>query len=259
MKKTLIALAVAASAAVSGSAMAWTANGTGGSIELGGTLTPEKIDTPWEVGVGAAVNDLNADIRKGDTTVDIPVKKAIPVLGIRTVEVGKAFRGKPGIAPQINYGGAVNLDGFKAGLTTVSMEVRDEQGSVIGELKAPFFAGAETSQKNGSQDYKYYLYASNAGDAFFGGLAKSSAGATDDVSTKLNAISSEFTANYTTQGVKEFGDKYGRTSFGSDVAYSAYYGSGIRSGDTIEITLNQAAGADGITWKSSLPVTVSYQ
>ncbi|MVW40832.1 hypothetical protein GQM41_24240 [Escherichia coli] len=260
MKKTLIALAVAASAAVSGSAMAWTANGTGDSVNLGGTLKPVDVITPWEVKVGAAVNDLNADIRKGDTTVDIPVKKAIPVLGIRTVEVGKAFKGQPGIAPQINYGGAVNLDGFKAGLTTVSMEVRDEQGSVIGGLKAPFFAGAEASQKNGSNDYKYFLYASKAGNAFFGGLAKSSAGATNDINTKLNAIDSEFTANYTTQDVKEYSGTYGNTSFNStSTTYSAYYGSGIRSGDTIKITLNQAAGADGITWKSSLPITVSYQ
>ncbi|ENK8257946.1 hypothetical protein AB4C84_004676, partial [Escherichia coli] len=47
MKKTLIALAVAASAAVSGSAMAWTANGTGGSVDLGGTLTPVTKATPW--------------------------------------------------------------------------------------------------------------------------------------------------------------------------------------------------------------------
>ncbi|HCN8216144.1 TPA: hypothetical protein N6448_004795, partial [Escherichia coli] len=73
MKKTLIALAVAASAVVSGSAMAWTANGDGGSVDLGGTLTPTDVMTPWEVKVGAAVNDLNAAIRKGDTKVDIPV------------------------------------------------------------------------------------------------------------------------------------------------------------------------------------------
>ena len=259
MKKTLIALAVAASAAVSGSAMAWTANGAGDSVSLGGTLTPADVITPWEVKVGAAVNDLNADIRKGDTTVDIPVKKAIPVLGIRT-QTTKVFRGQPGIAPLINYGGAVNLDGFKAGLTTVSMDVRDEQGNIIGGLKAPFFAGAEVSQRNGSLDYKYSLYASKAGEAFFGGLAKSSAGATNDIHTKLNTISSEFTANYNTQGVGEYKDTYGRTTFRStNVTYSAYYGSGIRSGDTIKITLNQGAGNDNITWKSSLPITVSYQ
>lgn len=260
MKKTLIALAVAASAAVSGSAMAWTSNGTGGSIGLGGTLTPADVITPWEVKVGAAANGLNADIRKGDTKVDIPVTNAIPVLGIRTVAVGKPFQGQAGIAPQINYGGAVSLGGFNAGVTDVNMEVRDEQGRVIGGLVAPFFAGAEVSQKNGVEDYKYFLYASEAGDAFFGGLAKNTAGATDDISTKLNAISSEFTANYTTQDVEENSNKYGRTSFkASDVTYSAYYGSGIRSGDTISITLNQAAGSDVIAWKASLPVTVSYQ
>lgn len=259
MKKTLIALAVAASAAVSGSAMAWTANGTGGSVDLGGTLTPADVITPWEVKVGAAVNGLDADIRKGDTKVDIPVKNAIPVLGIRT-QTTQAFQGQPGISPQISYGNAVDLNGFNAGVTTVSMKVRDGQDRIIGELVAPFFAGAEASQKNGSDDYKFFLYASDAGDAFFGGLPKNSAGATNDISTKLNAISSEFTANYTAQGVAEYEYTYGRTSFQTQgVTYSAYYGSGIRSGDTLAITLNQAAASDAIAWKASLPVTVSYQ
>ncbi|MWN89069.1 hypothetical protein GQN24_29560, partial [Escherichia coli] len=98
MKKTLIALAVAASAAVSGSAMAWTANGTGGSVDLGGTLTPVNVITPWEVKVGAAVNGLDASIRKGDTGADIPVKKAISVLGIRTIK-SAVFTGQQGISP----------------------------------------------------------------------------------------------------------------------------------------------------------------
>lgn len=260
MKKTLIALAVAASAAVSGSAMAWTANGTGGSVNLGGTLTPTDVVTPWEVKTGDAVTGLNAQIKKGQKTVDIAVNKAIPVLGIRTVAAGKAFQGQPGIAPQISYGAAVDLNAFKAGVTTVNMEVRDEQDRVIGGLVAPFFAGAEASQKGGRENYKFFLYASSAGDAFFGGLPKSSDGATNDISTKLNAISSEFTAHYTTQNVEEYSHTYGRTSFqATGATYSAYYGSGIRSGDTLVITLNQAAASDAIAWKASLPVTVSYQ
>ncbi|EJN2318881.1 hypothetical protein NPL52_004738, partial [Escherichia coli] len=78
MKKTLIALAVAASAAVSGSAMAWTANGTGGSVDLGGTLTPVEKVTPWEVKVGDAVTGLDAQIQKGQKVVDVAVNKAIP-------------------------------------------------------------------------------------------------------------------------------------------------------------------------------------
>ncbi|EGJ4498914.1 hypothetical protein INB87_004741, partial [Escherichia coli] len=69
MKKTLIALAVAASAAVSGSAMAWTANGTGNSVELGGTLTPVEKVSPWEVKTGDAVTGLDAPIQKGQKIV----------------------------------------------------------------------------------------------------------------------------------------------------------------------------------------------
>lgn len=101
MKKTLIALAVAASAAVSGSAMAWTANGTGNSVDLGGTLTPVEKVTPWEVKTGAAVTGLDAQVTQGQTMVDVAVKKAIPVLGIRTQEVGKSFPAQAGINPAI--------------------------------------------------------------------------------------------------------------------------------------------------------------
>ncbi|HFW3714186.1 TPA: hypothetical protein ACIBKF_003441 [Salmonella enterica subsp. enterica serovar 6,7:y:-] len=264
MKKTLIALAVAASAAVSGSAMAWTANGTGGSVDLGGTLTPADVVTPWEIKTGGRIDGLDVSIRKGATVVDVPVNKAIPVLGIRTV-ANTAFEGTPGISPQINYGDAVDLDGFNAGVTTVSMEVRDEQGNVIGGLVAPFFAGAETSQKaidasNVTPNYKYSLFSNKAGNAFFGGLPKSSDGAVTNVSTKVNAIDSQFTANYNTQGVEDYRMTYGQTSFSNnEIFYSAFYGSGLRSGDTIKISLSQPVGADAITWKASLPITVSYQ
>ncbi len=261
MKKTLIALAVAASAVVSGSAMAagWEQNGSGGSVDLGGTLTPVAKVTPWEVKTGDAVTGLDGQVQKGQQAVKIAVNKAIPVLGIRT-QTTQAFQGQAGISPQISYGDAVNLDGFSNGVTNVYMEVRNTQGEKIGMLTAPFFAGAEVSQVNGSRDYKYFLYANEAGDGFFGGLPKNTDGATNDISTKLNAISSEFTANYTTQGVMEYDKTYGRTSFNAgSVTYSAYYGSGIRSGDTLSITLDQAASGDApIQWNASLPVTVTY-
>ncbi|ENM7303529.1 hypothetical protein AB8N91_004958, partial [Escherichia coli] len=76
MKKTLIALAVATSAVVSGSAMAWTAGGNGGSVEIGGTLTPETVVLPWEVKTGSNIADLNAKIKKGQSEVDIVASKA---------------------------------------------------------------------------------------------------------------------------------------------------------------------------------------
>ncbi|ECB6686849.1 hypothetical protein E0V17_24080, partial [Salmonella enterica subsp. enterica serovar Poona] len=84
MKKTLIALAVAASAVVSGSAMAWTVNGGGGSVEIGGSLTPVTKSTPWETAVGAAVTNLNGQVQKNDTKLEISVPNTLPILAIRS-------------------------------------------------------------------------------------------------------------------------------------------------------------------------------
>lgn len=257
MKKTLIALAVAASAAVSGSAMAWTANGAGGSVDLGGTLKPVDVITPWEVKVGAAANNLNADIRKGDTEVNVPVKNAISVLGIRTIE-STAFQGKSGISPQINYGAAVNLDGFAANETTLNLEVKDSTGTnKIGTLSAPFFAVGEQSIKGPAATYRAGLIANNEGDLFFGGLPKSAAG--------YNPV---FDAESVVPGVKahfdEQGTEWSENEGWSSVSdpqhtYSAYYASGIKEGKTIKITLDNPAGATEIAWKASLPVIVSYR
>ncbi|ELO5003679.1 hypothetical protein QUQ70_004860, partial [Escherichia coli] len=147
MKKTLIALAVAASAVVSGSAMAWTANGTGGNVDLGGTLTPVEKVTPWEVKVGAAVTNLDAAITKGQSEVNITTTSAVPVLGIRTQEASKVFTGKPGISPQIDFHKAIDPTKFSGSVTDLTLSVMDAQGAKIGSLKAPFLAGAKYSVK----------------------------------------------------------------------------------------------------------------
>ncbi len=95
MKKTLIALAVAASAVVSGSAMAaWTANGGGGQVEIGGSLTPVTKATPWETAVGAAVTNLNGQVQKNDTKLEITVPKTLlsrPFALLRSLQVGLAL------------------------------------------------------------------------------------------------------------------------------------------------------------------------
>lgn len=261
MKKTLIALAVAASAAVSGSAMAWTANGTGSSVDLGGTLTPTDVITPWEVKVGAAVNGLNADIRKGDKTVNIPVKNAISVLGIRTIE-STAFTGKPGIAPQIGFNGAVSeLDNLAdANDAVLTLDVTDGVNK-IGEMVAPFIAAAQYSVAGASANSVYKtMYAASPGQAFQGGLAKVKGGVQEAFSARVAALDSEFNAHFDEQGVSIIESTSGSNSFSNaGHTYSAWYGSGIESGKSIKITLDNPAGADEIVWKASLPVTVSYQ
>ncbi|EHM2894341.1 hypothetical protein KF979_004136 [Escherichia coli] len=261
MKKTLIALAVAASAAVSGSAMAWTANGTGGSVDLGGTLTPTDVITPWEVKVGAAVNGLDADIRKGDTKVDIPVKKAIPVLGIRTIE-SAAFTGQPGISPQIEFNGVVSeLDNLAdANDAVLTLDVTDGVNK-IGKMVAPFIAAAQYSVAGPSANSVYKsMYAAAPVNAFMGGLATVKGSIQEAFSDRVAALDSEFKAHFNEQGISRIESVSGPNSFANTQhTYSAWYGSGIESGKSIKISLNTPAGADEIVWKASLPVTVSYQ
>ena len=260
MKKTLIALAVAASAVVSGSAMAagWEQNGSGNSVDLGGTLTPVTKATPWEVKTGDAVTGLNAQIQKGQKEVSIAVNKAIPVLGIRVADaVKKTFEGgKSGIIPQIDYHGAINTSQFNGGVVPVNLVVKDAQDQTIGKMVVDMIAYGESSWGNPGAGHKQ-VFASQSGSAFFGGLGKSkSAAYSDGLYERIVALDSEYAANYISQGDStEIGDEV----FQDSKQFSAFYGSGIEQGKTIKITLDQAASSDApIQWKASLPVTVTY-
>ncbi|EBO9779150.1 fimbrial protein [Salmonella enterica subsp. enterica serovar Montevideo] len=265
MKKTLIALAVAASAAVSGSAMAWDQDGNGGNLDMGGTLTPVQKETPWEVQADVAVAGLDAPVKKGDTVALVPVKTAIPVLGIRT-KVNTPFAGDMLISPQIDYKGAVDIDGFKQGVTTLTLNINDSKQQKIGTLSVDLFASASVSQKypgsKGTSDYQYFVASSTAGEAFFGGVAKSNDAVASDSGTfgRVTAINPEFTANFDTQGTPVLDSKVSTTGFQDTIAtYSGFYGSGIESGSVMKITLDKPADAASIDWTASMPITVSYQ
>ncbi|EFI4648242.1 hypothetical protein IT027_001037 [Escherichia coli] len=264
MKKTLIALAVAASAVVSGSAMAagWEQNGAGTDVVLGGTLKPVAKVTPWEVKTGDTVTNLNAQVQKGQTSVTVSVTKAIPVLGIRT-HTADAFTGAPAIAPQVNYGGAINVNGFSAGVTTLTLNVTDANGKKIGTMSAPFLAGAGVSRTGSNKDaYSAYVYDGYKVSSFKGGLGASAEQVLPNLATvisRVGALDSGFTANFNQQGTNS-GKTWRSTAFeNKSTKYSGFYGSGIESGSKIAITLDTAVSGNGeIAWKASLPVTVTY-
>ncbi|ELL8642813.1 hypothetical protein RX410_003785 [Escherichia coli] len=262
MKKTLIALAVAASAAVSGSAMAadWVQNGTGGSVDMGGTLTPADVITPWEVKTGDAVTNLDGHIKKGQRTVNITVNKAIPVLGIRT-QTNQPFTGREGISPQVNFNSAIDPSQFQEGKTTLTLDVKDNSSKKIGSLTTKVTAGALFSWKNddtGRGNYFSLASINQPGEVFYGGLSTNYDGAldVDQVKNIAPVIFPGSMDNFTEQGTESIGKYFSRID---DSKYSAFYASGIEQGSKINITLDQPAGTDAIAWKASLPVTVSYQ
>ncbi|ECI0415683.1 hypothetical protein AH332_20890 [Salmonella enterica subsp. salamae] len=258
MKKTLIALAVAASAVVSGSAMAaWTANATGGNLEIGGTLTPVEKVTPWEVKTGAAVTGLDANIQKGQKIVDVSVNKAIPVLGIRNVVNG--FKGVPAIDPQINYNGAIDSTKFiedGKGQVYLNATVNDDAGNKIGTMKTVLRVAAQAN--NGTYS-NVMLYASSTDQGFFGGLPHSESGVFSSPDAYAYAtglfpgIADTWSDNGTSlKGTGEFDFSNGNNT------YHAYYASGIPNDVKLVITLDQPAAGDSIPWKVSLPLSVTY-
>ncbi|HAK5803081.1 TPA: fimbrial protein [Salmonella enterica] len=259
MKKTLIALAVAASA-VSGSAMAWTANGTGGSADMGGSLTPKAKVIPWEVQIGAAVNDLVGKIKEGSTIASVPVNTTIPVLGIRTVS-DSGFVGEEGLNPQIDYGGAVDFSASVNGVAPVTLKVKNTaDNSEIGKLATSMDVVSRMSRikTDGTDAQSFNVFAINAGQVFYGGVGGSSSAisataSVNDAATLIPGVTDKF---FDFGGV-DVGNW--RTVIDPAFKYSAVYASAIKAGNDIKLTLNAPASTDEIKWAAQLPVTVSYQ
>ncbi|EDC6228526.1 hypothetical protein GAV69_20210 [Salmonella enterica subsp. enterica serovar Eastbourne] len=265
MKKTLIALAAAAAAAASCSVMAaasgtpgaWLPNGSVGLLQLGGTLTPQEKTTPWEINPGGPAGNLNGFVQKGQQDVVIHVETAIPVLGIRPQQK-EPFTGEPGIAPQIDFKGAIDPAQFSGnGTATLTLDIKDSQSKKIGRLQVPLFAGAEYSY-TGRSSGKSYMTARNPGDAFYGGLSQASEPVGGNIYTRVSNISQAFIANYNDQGTS-LTNFYSDSMADNRYKFSAYYGSGIEAGSKINITLDAPATSEAIAWKASLPVSVSYQ
>lgn len=261
MKKTLIALAVAASAVVSGSAMAgsWVRNGTGGTVEFGGTLTPVEKATPWSIKVGGGVSDLDAQVQKGQRVVSVPVKKSILFLGIAPTD--GSFHGQDGISPQIDYNGAIDVGKFLGGATKIKLPVKDAKQNPIGYMEADFTAVSFRQWKEKGKVIYQGMYAAAEGDAFYGGVPNSADGSMDigKVEGTLQKLEPEIIKD------KWKGDESrlyvrARNAFAGDQwEYQGFYGGGLTD-TTIKITLDTPVkGDDSFSWRATLPVVVNYQ
>ncbi|HAK3505542.1 TPA: hypothetical protein H1R48_004399 [Salmonella enterica] len=263
MKKTLIALAVAASAVVSGSAMAaWIVNGSGGTLELGGTITPKGKSIPWEVFVGNGVSDLDGELEVGQTEVVIPVMKNIPVMGIRTTDGSRSFRGDTGLSPQIDFSNALDLEQALNGYTPFSLEVKGEGAQKLGVLTGSLFVGGEFSIAKPGSSLRHLLIAKESGDAFFGGLPSNAMGTSSNPYLLLAAIDADFVDHFDPQDSQKAKDgDYNKPSRFDDsgATYSAYYGSGFEKDSKLKVTFDQPVSSTAIVWKASMPITISYQ
>ncbi|EBS3610386.1 hypothetical protein DPD44_20945 [Salmonella enterica subsp. enterica serovar Poona] len=258
MKKTLIALVVAASAATSGSAMAWTANGSGGSVEVGGSLTPVTKVTPWEVATGATVTNADAQVQKAQSSVQVNVAKSIPVLAIRSTATD-GFAGKAGISPQIGmpWIAGNNWNNANNGING-TVNVLDDAGAKIGKAVLMLQAVGVSSSTNASGANQRLLFANASGQGYYGGLPTSRT--TNDIRTLIKAAWPDIDSKYIAFPGSKWVDPAPETFTDSKWKFSSYYGSVIPVNSKINITLDTPATGDApIKWKINLPVAVTYQ
>ncbi|BED38153.1 hypothetical protein [Escherichia coli] len=265
MKKTLVALAVAASAVLSGSAAAgWDIGGKGGTVNFGGTLGHEEtVDSPWSVYVGDGVSDLN-DMQSSDSgkTFMQSVSKPVPVLGLKGVPGTFAFKGGAGLSPQINYGGAIDTSNARNGGFVLTLDVRNDKGDDIGKMYTELFASAEAVSKSKSlvsrEKHHVALYAERAGQGFFGGVP-TEAGQVKSNQALAESLFPGMLDEF--MGKDAVPQAKGSTDFAdSSLLYSAYYAAGIKSGESISVVLdNPIRSGEQLKWTASMPITVSYQ
>lgn len=256
MKKTLIALTVAAFAAVSGSAMAaWTPNFLGsGNVKLGGTLTPEEKVVPWEIQIGNDVQGLDGEVEIGATTANVKLTKSVPVLGIRTKDKS-AFDGGAYLSPNINYQGAVDMNAsyVSGSKSQIKLVVKNKNGEKIGTMSAPFYGVGVISWGEGAANAR----AQDKGKVFFGGVPEVEEKVSLDSQGIAKRLISDIADNFDSQGHEVKGVNW-MGAAQPDGKYSGYYAGGILNGDSIKIELDKPAGKDAIEWNAVLPINIQY-
>ncbi|HFN6369104.1 TPA: hypothetical protein ACH57I_004535 [Escherichia coli] len=281
MKKTLIALAVAASAAVSGSAMAGLGNFDAGNlnnkVDFGGTITPAVVQNDWVWAVGQGYNQFShttRELTESGTKLTITAADVMPLLVGKT---SKVTVGDVGISPQIAFSdskGTItpvwtgeNAEG------TMTLTVNDAQQQEIGSMTLNVAAVAPVAwaKKDASSTVSVRSITGNGGASFEGAVGKFSSepsfSQVDGITVAIGAPSiaelqaqvksfpgleniAEDTSDVVGGSAAYYGD--------SNYAYSGAYALGIPRGKQLVVKFNNAISAE-TQWNAPLTMQVSYR
>ena len=288
MKKTLIALAVAASA-VSGMAHAWTNGDFNGSVDIGGNIVADNFSQKWSWAVGSSINSFSnklTDLTENGKKLTITVQGNKPILLGKTNEAfSTPSAGGWGAIPQIAFtdyqGNAIQVNGIEqsnAGLGFLPVPMKNETGSAIGTAKVNItfagIAGVGGDTPSARETGLRSLFANlNTTNIFAGGMPTVTA-------TKAEIQSGTTAANVTAlfgslsaadvlaqiQAVKPTvtdlpsHDRSGAENmqYSNGNVVSAAYALGIADGQTIEATFDHAVTAN-TRWSAPLNVAVTYK
>ena len=287
MKKTLIALAVAASAVVSGSAMAslggWTEDQSGGNIDLGGTITRPAGEVKWLWSVGEGFDsfqNLTSDLVEGGKKLNITVQQDMPLLAAKMKQaVIKPILGI-GAIPKVTFSSfdstPITVNFTDESHATMEVKVKNkDKGDLIGNITIPFEYGASATVKD--------LLESDAGAAkissfwaggvgtMFEGLVKPDSKIDSSQAIKWNGVTADdiYTAMKAVGGEKISGPGETTSSWVNMASlshgnytrddYARYftYGAGIPSGSALSVVFHNPL-TQTTNWQAPITVTVTY-
>lgn len=271
MKKTLIALAVAASAAVSGSAMAWSNGDFNGSVDIGGTVTPPPI-SPWQWKMGAPITGLDTSWDKlsvsNEATFNINTAKPLVMGKLETPTIGG-----PNLAPQVTWQDAKGRkmtpvfdntgNGSRVSLNAAVMDKagNNELGSAVLHIHAYGLVAKSNTADNAGLNYQP-IRSPNVGDVGYGMLSGEMAGVLQSADQTLAAINALATEEIFTQAMKQGAnpkDQAVSTTLTSPAQKNtAALVAGFESGDSVVVTFNQRPTST-TEWKIPVGVTVVHQ
>lgn len=279
MKKTLIALAVAASA-VSGMAHAWTNGDFNGSVDIGGSITADDYRQKWSWAVGSDINGFSnalTDLTEGGTKLTITVNSDKPILLGKTNEAFAApTRSGVGAIPHIKLTDSDgNTVAFQPGSDqhqgmgyfVLPLKEKDTQ-SKIGTIKVNTTYAGVAAVANQTEGHMTSLYGRDYA-IFYGGLANgySEVSKGSDAANITGHFGSLSNTDMLTQiqkvhsGVTELSsrDSSGTENmyYGDGSVVSAAYAMGIANGQTLEATFDQAV-TKSTQWSAPLNVAVTY-
>ncbi len=267
MKKTLIALAVAAGAtmSVSGVANAFTSAFPGGDISLGGTISTPVQSTLYEGKVGS-LTGLDSEIPVGDTTVSIVAPANAGLLALRSVQGGFDSTASDKIV-NITFNGktltqAAAGKAFSNGAIDMTLDVQDDNGNKIGGITFPMQVAAVSAVVNNADSSVTgaSLYAPDDRSAYYGALPQQGKDAVSSYSDALSIINGLFSdiSDYLPQVTSEWSSPDAKDFSLTGRVFNTAYAAGIVAGNTITLTLDNPATAGDVHWTASMPVVVSY-